>query len=93
VNIRQETMTETIVTLVINELVQLIVHESKLLQGVHQQVVVIQDELESIQCFLKDTDKGGDLQDGVKTWVKQVREVAYHIEDVKTKKINRRFIN
>jgi disease resistance protein RPM1 len=75
-------MTETIVTLVINELVQLIVHESKLLQGVHQQVVDIRDELESIQCFLKDTDKGGDLQDGVKTWVKQVREVAYDIEDV-----------
>jgi disease resistance protein RPM1 len=75
-------MTETIVTLVINELVQLIIHESKLLRGVNQQVVVIRDELESIQCFLKDTDKGGDLQDGVKTWVKQVREVAYHIEDV-----------
>jgi disease resistance protein RPM1 len=44
--------------------------------------VDIRDELESIQCFLKDIDKGGDLQDGVKTWVKQVREVAYHIEDV-----------
>jgi len=75
-------MTETIVTLVINELVQLIVHESKLLRGVHQEVVDIRDELESIQCFLKDTDKGGELQDGVKIWVKQVREVAYHIEDV-----------
>jgi hypothetical protein len=48
VNIKQETMTETIVTVVINELVQLIVHESKLLWGVHQQVVVIRDELESI---------------------------------------------
>jgi disease resistance protein RPM1 len=70
------------VTLVINKLVQLIVHESKLLRGVHQQVVDIRDELESIQCFLKDIDKGGDLQDGVKTWVKQVREVAYHIKDV-----------
>jgi disease resistance protein RPM1 len=75
-------MTETVVTLVINELVQLIVHESKLLRGVHREVVDIRDELESIQCFLKDTDKGGELQDGVKTWVKQVREVAYHIEDV-----------
>ncbi|XP_062160716.1 disease resistance protein RPM1-like [Alnus glutinosa] len=74
-------MTEIVVTLVINELVQLIVHESKLLRGVHQEVVDIRDELESIQCFLKDVDKG-DLQDGFKTWVKQVREVAYHIEDV-----------
>jgi disease resistance protein RPM1 len=81
VKIREETMTETAVALVINELVQLIVHESKLLRGVHREVVDIRDELESIQCFLKDADKG-DLQDGFKTWVKQVREVAYHIDDV-----------
>jgi disease resistance protein RPM1 len=64
VKIREENMTETVVTLVINELVQLIVHESKLLKGIHQEVVDIRDELESIQCFLKDADKG-DLQDGV----------------------------
>jgi disease resistance protein RPM1 len=75
-------MTETIVTPVINELVQVIGHQLKLPRGVHQQVVDVRDELESIQSFLKDTDKGGDLQGGVKTWVKQVREVAYHIEDV-----------
>ncbi|XP_059435378.1 disease resistance protein RPM1-like [Corylus avellana] len=74
-------MTETVVALVINELVQLIIHESKLLRGVHQKVVDIKDELESIQCFLKDADKG-DLQDGIKIWVKQVRDAAYHIEDV-----------
>jgi disease resistance protein RPM1 len=74
-------MTETAVTLVIDKLVQLIVHESKLLKGVHQEVVDIRDELESIQCFLKDADKGN-LQDGIKMWVKQVREAAYHIEDV-----------
>ncbi|XP_059436275.1 disease resistance protein RPM1-like [Corylus avellana] len=74
-------MTETVVALVINQLVQFIVHESKLLKGVHREVVDIRDELESIQCLLKDANKG-DLQDDVKMWVKQVREVAYHIEDV-----------
>ncbi|XP_059436414.1 disease resistance protein RPM1-like [Corylus avellana] len=81
VKIREGTMTETVVILVIDKLVQLIVHESKLLKGVHQEVVDIRDELESIQCFLKDANKGN-LQDGVKMWVKQVREAAYHIEDV-----------
>jgi disease resistance protein RPM1 len=65
VKIIKETMTETIVALFINELVQLIVHESKLLRGVHRKVVDIRDELESIQCFLKDADKR-DLQDGIK---------------------------
>jgi disease resistance protein RPM1 len=81
VKIKEETMTETIVALVVNELVQLIAHESNLLKGVQQEVVDIKDELESIQCFLKDVNKG-DLQDGVKIWEKQVREAAYHIEDV-----------
>jgi disease resistance protein RPM1 len=74
-------MIETVVTLVINKLVQLIIHESKMLRAVHRKVVYIRDELESIQCFLKDADQK-DLQVGVKMLVKQVREVAYHIEDV-----------
>jgi disease resistance protein RPM1 len=56
------------------------------LSGVHREIVGISDELESIMCFLKDVDarakKGGDLQDGMKVWVKQVREAAFHIEDV-----------
>ena len=56
--VKKETMTETVVTLVINELVQLIAHESKLLKGVHRDVVDITDKLKSIQCFLKDADKG-----------------------------------
>jgi disease resistance protein RPM1 len=48
--------------------------------------VGIGDELESIKCFLKDVDaraeKEGDLHEGMKAWVKQVREAAFHIEDV-----------
>jgi hypothetical protein len=66
VKIRDETMTKTIVTLLINELVQLIVHESILFRGVYWKVVDIRDELKSIQCFLKHAEKG-DLEDGVKT--------------------------
>jgi disease resistance protein RPM1 len=60
--------------------------KQKLLNGVYREVVGISDELESIMCFLKDVDarakKGGDLQYGMKVWVKQVREVAFLIEDV-----------
>ncbi|KAE8056464.1 hypothetical protein FH972_013236 [Carpinus fangiana] len=79
-------MVEIAVTLLIEKLVQLLVQEAKLLNSVHREVVGISDELESIMCFLKDVDgrakKGGDLQDGMKVWVKQVRESAFHIEDV-----------
>jgi disease resistance protein RPM1 len=81
-----ETMAEIAMTLLIDKLVQLLVQEAKLLNGVHREVVGISDELESIMCFLKDVDakakKGGDLQDGMKVWVKQVREATFHIEDV-----------
>ncbi|KAM3694181.1 hypothetical protein ACJW31_07G040800 [Castanea mollissima] len=78
-------MTETAVTIVIDKLFQLLVQEANLLRGVHKEIVSIRDELESIQCFLKDAEartEKGDLHDGVRTWVKQVREAAYHIEDV-----------
>lgn len=78
-------MTETAVTLAIDKLFQLLVQEANLLRGVHKEIVSIRDELESIKCFLKDAEartEKGDLNDGVKTWVKQVREAAYHIEDV-----------
>jgi disease resistance protein RPM1 len=78
-------MTETAVTLVINKLFQLLVQEASLLSGVHREIVGIRDELESIKCFLKDAEartEKGDVHDGLKTWVKQVREAAYHIEDV-----------
>uniref|UniRef100_A0A2N9FJ26 Disease resistance protein RPM1-like n=1 Tax=Fagus sylvatica TaxID=28930 RepID=A0A2N9FJ26_FAGSY len=78
-------MTETAVTLVINKLFQLLVQEASLLSSVHREIVGIRDELESIKCFLKDAEartEKGDIHDGLKTWVKQVREAAYHIEDV-----------
>lgn len=78
-------MTETAVTLIIDKLFQLLVQEASLLRGVHREIVGIRDELESIKCFLKDAEartEKGDVHDGLKTWVKQVREAAYHIEDV-----------
>ncbi|KAF3456668.1 hypothetical protein FNV43_RR01322 [Rhamnella rubrinervis] len=60
---------------------------SKLGRGIHSQVGYIKDELQSIRCFLRDADRkaepeGDQSRDGVKAWVAQLREVAFHIEDV-----------
>ena len=58
---------------------------AKLLNGVHEEVTRIRREMEMIQSFLKDADtrvEKDDMSNVAKTWVKQVREEAYHIEDV-----------
>ncbi|XP_024028473.1 disease resistance protein RPM1 [Morus notabilis] len=77
--------TVTVVTPVIDMLVQLLLKRATLFRRVHGEVKSLKDELESIQCFLIEAEEKlekGDVNDGVKTWVKQVREEAYHIEDV-----------
>ena len=78
-------MAESAVSLVIQNLISLFVQEVKLLNGVHEEVTSIRREMEMIQSFLKDADtrvEKDDMSNVAKTWVKQVREEAYHIEDV-----------
>nr|XP_015896475.2 disease resistance protein RPM1-like [Ziziphus jujuba var. spinosa] len=78
-------MAECAVTTVSEKLIDLLVHKTQLFRRVHREAKALIDELEIIQCFLKDAEarleKGG-MIDGVKTWVKQVIEIAYNIEDV-----------
>ncbi|KAL5548058.1 hypothetical protein UlMin_003289 [Ulmus minor] len=78
-------MAEMVVAPVIKVLAQLLIEEANWFKGVHREVKSLKDELESIRCFLKDAEERsekGNVNDGVKIWVKQVREEAYHIEDV-----------
>ena len=76
-------MAEGVVSLLIDKLISLLSREATLLQDIHEEVADIKDELESIQSFLKDADARAaaeeDISEGVKTWVKQVREVAFRI--------------
>ncbi|KAM3696075.1 hypothetical protein ACJW31_06G010800 [Castanea mollissima] len=78
-------MAESAVSLVIQNLIPLLAQEAKLLKGVHEEVASIIREMEMIQSFIKDADIRAekDVKSNVaKTWVKQVREEAYHMEDV-----------
>ena len=77
-------MAETAVSLVIENLIPLLVQEARLLKGVHDKVAGIKDKLQIIQSFLKDADarvEQENMSNVEKTWVKQIREEAYHIED------------
>ncbi|CAI8595943.1 unnamed protein product [Vicia faba] len=82
-------MAETTVSFVLEQLYKLALEEGSLLTGVHKDLDDIKVELESIHAFLKDADRkacddggGGGSNEGVKTWVKQVREASFRIEDV-----------
>ncbi|KAF7150565.1 hypothetical protein RHSIM_Rhsim02G0078800 [Rhododendron simsii] len=72
------------VSSVINStLVPLLSGEVKLLRNIHTEVASIKAELESIMSFLKDADSSPKLEnERAKTWVKQVRALAYQIEDI-----------
>ncbi|CAK8564915.1 unnamed protein product [Lathyrus sativus] len=82
-------MAETTVSFVLEQLYKLALEEGTLLTGVHKDFDDIKVELESIHAFLKDADAkasddggGGGSNEGVKTWVKQLREASFRIEDV-----------
>ncbi|XP_058722140.1 disease resistance protein RPM1-like [Vicia villosa] len=80
---------------VIKESCKYAVEERSSVAGIERDFNDIKDELETIHAFLKDADKkaaddggggggrgGGEGSYGVKTWVKQVREASFRIEDV-----------
>uniref|UniRef100_A0A5B6ZBD2 Putative disease resistance protein RPM1 n=2 Tax=Davidia involucrata TaxID=16924 RepID=A0A5B6ZBD2_DAVIN len=78
-------MAEIAVSLVVDKLVPLLEQEVKLLSGVRGEVESIRTELQFIQPWLRDADEKaekGEVNDGVKVWVKKVRQVSHRMEDV-----------
>ncbi|PRQ59898.1 putative P-loop containing nucleoside triphosphate hydrolase, leucine-rich repeat domain, L [Rosa chinensis] len=83
-------MAESVVCFVIDKLISfLVTTEAKISRDVHKEISCIRDELESIRSFLRDADAKAaregeviNINESSATWVKQVREAAYHIEDV-----------
>lgn len=55
--------------------------QEQLLQGFNNGIKDIRDELESLKIFLSEADAGED-KDEIKAWMRQIREVAYDIEDL-----------
>ncbi|XP_059648984.1 disease resistance protein RPM1-like [Cornus florida] len=70
------------VNLVLQKLATMLDEEARLLGGIHQKVDELRDDLESMKAFLLDAEARSENDEGVRIWVKQVRDVAYDTEDV-----------
>ncbi|XXG75037.1 hypothetical protein AAC387_Pa07g3627 [Persea americana] len=75
-------MAQSAVGFLLHNLGSLVQQETSLLQGLHQGIDEIRRELQTIQALLKDADRRKNSDERVKTWVGQVREVAYKVQDI-----------
>ncbi|KAI8025725.1 Disease resistance protein Piks-2 [Camellia lanceoleosa] len=73
-------MAESAVTFLLKKLSSLVEEELKSLGGVQAEIVFIRDELQSMSAFLRVADAIEDTD--LKTWVHQVRDLAYHIDNI-----------
>ncbi|MED6205430.1 hypothetical protein PIB30_017658, partial [Stylosanthes scabra] len=77
-------MAEIAVSFALDQLFPLLRDKARTLQSVHKEFKDVKDELESICTFLKDADTRAAAEDDdrIKTWLKQLREAAFQIEDL-----------
>ncbi|KAJ3708407.1 hypothetical protein LUZ61_012112 [Rhynchospora tenuis] len=75
-------MAESVVRFALEKLGDAFVKEELHLNGIGEQVERVSRELIRIQAFLKDADRKLIVDESQKQWVKEVRDVAYDIEDV-----------
>ncbi|KAF8668652.1 hypothetical protein HU200_051829 [Digitaria exilis] len=59
----------------------ILVQEAQLLGSVQVELQYLKDELESMTAFLQDLAERNEHRKQVKIWMKQVRELAYDVED------------
>ncbi|OMO76022.1 NB-ARC domain-containing protein [Corchorus olitorius] len=75
-------MAEAIVSVLVERLVDLLAHETVVLQGVDEEVGRLVGELERMKSALKDADRRQEQDELSRTVEKQIRELAYDAEDV-----------
>ncbi|CAA7400534.1 unnamed protein product [Spirodela intermedia] len=67
---------------VVQRVGDLLINEAVFLYSVKDQVEWVKEELQAMECFLKDADAKSKGDERVKNWVRQVREIAYRAEDL-----------
>ena len=76
-------MVEPAVSAVVRSISNLAAQETTLLCGVTLEAGFLKDELQRLQCFLKDADtKQRSRNQSAAVWVSQIRDAAYEAENV-----------
>ncbi|XP_038711441.1 disease resistance protein RPM1-like [Tripterygium wilfordii] len=75
-------MAEAAVNFLLKKLTSLLEDEVNQLKGIREEVMYIRDEFEHMKAFLRVADAKEETNLALKVWIRQVRDVAYDIEDV-----------
>ncbi|XP_010274895.1 PREDICTED: disease resistance protein RPM1-like [Nelumbo nucifera] len=75
-------MAEISVEFLINKVTSIIHKEAALLSGVQDEFNAIKFELETLRTLARDADQRSGLEEGVRSWVAQVREAVHEVEDI-----------
>uniref|UniRef100_A0A2K2A9Z1 Disease resistance protein RPM1-like n=1 Tax=Populus trichocarpa TaxID=3694 RepID=A0A2K2A9Z1_POPTR len=70
------------VQVVLEKLASFVAEETRFLGGVSGGIVELQDDLYSMKSFLQDAEERSESDQGLRAWVKQVRDVAYDAENI-----------
>ncbi|MFQ6665552.1 hypothetical protein Gotur_032256 [Gossypium turneri] len=75
-------MQEAVVSLAVERISDLLIHEAVFLKDVKDQVESLRTELKRMQCFLKDADSKLEQDARFQNRVSEIRDLAYDAEDV-----------
>ncbi|WRX12652.1 Rx [Theobroma cacao] len=75
-------MADAIVSLAIERISDLLIHEAVFLRGVREEVEGLKAQLERMKSSLEDADSRQDQNKLNRTLVRQIRDLAYEAEDV-----------
>ncbi|KAM3729389.1 hypothetical protein ACB098_12G007800 [Castanea mollissima] len=75
-------MDQAVVGLLTENIISILSNEASLLWGARDAIEDIKDELISMGSFLADADRKGVGSEGERTWVANVRDMAYDVEDI-----------
>ncbi|KAH7833453.1 hypothetical protein Vadar_006516 [Vaccinium darrowii] len=75
-------MVDAVVSFVVERLGNLLIEQVVFLRGVEDDVLWLRDKLEYLVCFLKDAEEKQDVDNRMRKWISDMRDVAYEAEDI-----------